>query len=46
MHVKLTIGLVGTYGMTDFFFVAHSVHSTLDGGSWEYDVNIPYPGTK
>ncbi len=43
MHVDFTMGLVATTGMWDFMWVSHPVHTPLDGGSWSYDVCIPYP---
>jgi hypothetical protein len=44
MHVKLKVGLVGTLGVVDFYWLSHPVQNTLDGGTWEYNINIPYPG--
>lgn len=43
MHVKLTVGLVATGGVVDFYWAAHPSHQTMAGGSWEYDVSMPYP---
>jgi len=43
MHVKLTVGLVATGGVVDFYWAAHPSHQAISGGSWEYDVSMPYP---
>lgn len=44
MRVKLKVGLIATIGYVDFYWMAHPEHSPVGGGSWEYDVHIPYPG--
>jgi hypothetical protein len=46
MQVKLDVGLVGSTGMWDFLWVAHPFHRETGGGSWTFDVKIPYPPVK
>jgi hypothetical protein len=43
MHVKLDIFLCWTRGVIDFWWATHADHTRMNGGFWEYDVNIPYP---
>jgi hypothetical protein len=43
MHVKLNVNLCWTWGTIDFYWKTHPDHSTTDGGSWEYNVYMPYP---
>jgi hypothetical protein len=43
MHVKLDITLCWTWGTIDFYWKTHADHYPTSGGTWEYDVYIPYP---
>jgi hypothetical protein len=43
MHVKLDVTLCWTWGVIDFWWTTHADHQTTSGGSWEYNVYIPYP---
>jgi hypothetical protein len=43
MHVKLDTTLCWTWGIIDFYWKTHPDHYPISGGTWEYDIHIPYP---
>jgi hypothetical protein len=43
MHVKLDVTLCRTSGVVQFYWKTRPDQQTTYGGSWEYNVYIPYP---
>lgn len=43
MNVHLKVGLMASVGVVDFYWAAHQALECLDGGTWDFTLDLPVP---